>query len=362
MALHLRGVVLPGGVERDLFIVGGRLSFDEPMGDEVTTIADRGFILPGLVDLHAHLEMASPAGEDAPAGERSRASAAAHLDAGVLTVREPGGVERSSTGIGPALGLPRVFTAGRFLSTPGGYLPGWAREIGDDELPDAAVSELGHSGAWVKVVGDWMADGRHAPTFGGEALAEAARRVHAAGGRLAMHATHQTAIERAIEAGFDSIEHGLTARREHLTELARRGIALVPTMIAVRTRPDRLRERAEAAGVDEASVDASVHAVLRHSVMVAEALEEGVRVLAGTDAAVGPHGRVREEIAALRAAGMAATDALAAGSWDARHFLGLPGIEEGAPADLAVFSSDPRDDVAALDTPALVVLNGRLVA
>lgn len=125
VALYLRGIVLPDGVERDLFIIGGRLSFAEPMG-EVETVAERGFILPGLVDLHAHLEMASPAGDDAPATERSRASAAAHLDAGVLAVREPGGVERSSTGIGPARGLPRVFTAGRFLSTPGGYLPGWA--------------------------------------------------------------------------------------------------------------------------------------------------------------------------------------------------------------------------------------------
>ena len=176
-----------------------------------------------------------------------------------------------------------------------------------------------------------------------------------------MHAAHPTAIERAIEAGFDSVEHGLAARREHLVELARRGIALVPTMIAVRGRPERVRERAEAAGVDEASVDASVRAVMRHPAMVAEALEEGVRVLAGTDAAVGPHGRVREEIAALRAAGMAAEDALAAGSWEARRFLGLPGIEEGAPADLAVFAADPRDDLAALEAPAVVVLDGRLV-
>ena len=57
------------------------------------------------------------------------ARAAAHLDVGVLLVREPGGPDHSSTGIGPAQGLPRVQTAGRFLAPPDMYFPGLAREV-----------------------------------------------------------------------------------------------------------------------------------------------------------------------------------------------------------------------------------------
>jgi imidazolonepropionase-like amidohydrolase len=53
--------------------------------------------------------------------------------------------------------------------------------------------------------------------------------------------------------------------------------------------------------------------------------------------------------------------ALAAGSWDARTYLGLPGIEIGAPADLVIFPDDPRGDLAVLDHPSLILLGGELV-
>ena len=52
---------------------------------------------------------------------------------------------------------------------------------------------------------------------------------------------------------------------------------------------------------------------------------------------------------------------LGAGSWTARAFLGLPGIQEGAPADLVAFRENPREDLSALADPALVILDGRLV-
>jgi imidazolonepropionase-like amidohydrolase len=71
---------------------------------------------------------------------------------------------------------------------------------------------------------------------------------------------------------------------------------------------------------------------------------------------------VRGEIALLRAAGLSAEAALAAGSWAARRFLGLPVLEEGAPADLVAFANDPRQDPDALARPALRLLDGRILA
>jgi imidazolonepropionase-like amidohydrolase len=53
--------------------------------------------------------------------------------------------------------------------------------------------------------------------------------------------------------------------------------------------------------------------------------------------------------------------ALSATTWGAREWLGQPGLEEGAAADLVVYEQDPRADVRVLAAPLQVVLNGRVV-
>ena len=200
-ALHVRGRVLPGADVRDVFIVDGKFTF-APQAD-ARTLLDGGYLLPGLVDAHAHLQLASPS-PNAPPRKAAEASARAHLNAGVLVVREPGSPDRSSHGIGPAQGLPRVQTAGHFLAPFGGYFPGLPREIAVEELPAAAAEEARASGAWAKAIGDFPdEDGRFAANFPLNVLAEAVKSVHALGARFAMHCVGGEAIERAIEAGVE---------------------------------------------------------------------------------------------------------------------------------------------------------------
>jgi imidazolonepropionase-like amidohydrolase len=92
---------------------------------------------------------------------------------------------------------------------------------------------------------------------------------------------------------------------------------------------------------------------------VRAAYEAGIPIYAGTDAgSMVRDGRIADEIIALHQAGIPATEALAAGSWAARHWLGLPGIEDRAPADLAVYARDPRRDLTTLKEPALLILRG----
>src|SRR3954462_14781160 len=153
LTMHVRAIFLPDEVERDVFIVDGRFTFDEQ--DDAETVVSSGFVLPGLVDAHAHLALASPAGDEASEDERVSASARQHLEAGVLLIREPGSPGRASAGLGPADGLPRVLTAGRFLAPPRRYFPGLGRETTDDQLPDAAEEEARLSRAWVKMIGDF---------------------------------------------------------------------------------------------------------------------------------------------------------------------------------------------------------------
>jgi imidazolonepropionase-like amidohydrolase len=87
-----------------------------------------------------------------------------------------------------------------------------------------------------------------------------------------------------------------------------------------------------------------------------------VPIYVGTDAGGQlPHGLVVDEMLALRAAGLSNADVLAAGSWNARQWLGLPGLSEGAPADFVVYDDDPRTDLNVLRSPRHIVVRGTVV-
>jgi imidazolonepropionase-like amidohydrolase len=70
---------------------------------------------------------------------------------------------------------------------------------------------------------------------------------------------------------------------------------------------------------------------------------------------------VRDEVRALIGAGIPQADVIAQASWRAREWLGLPGLEEGAPADLIVYATDPRCDLSALYSPQRTVLRGAVL-
>lgn len=354
--MHLRGAVLPDGAVRDIFVLDGRITFT-PVAD-ARTVFDGGYLVPGLVDAHAHLSLFSPAGDGAAPEQRVRASARAQLDAGVLAVREPGSPDYASQQIGPGIGLPFTVTGGHLLAAPGRYFPGLGREVAPDDLPTAAGEEIAASGAWCKVIADFLAPGGViTPTFPADALAEAARVVHAAGGKITAHATCPDAIDAVLAAGFDAIEHGTLMRPDQVDALVASGAALIPTLMI----GDGILNAMRQFGADDAAVDGMRRDLLAQRDTVRAAAERGVRVLAGTDAGMGPHGQVATEIGMLLRAGLQPGAALGAGSWDARAYLGLPGVEEGAPADLVGYRDDPRQDVEELRRPALIVLNGQRI-
>jgi imidazolonepropionase-like amidohydrolase len=350
---HLRGHVLPEGGIRDVWVVDGRVTFEQVDGAE--TLVDGGWLLPGLVDAHAHLALASPGGADAPAEERVAASARAQLSAGVLLVREPGGPDRTSTGVGPDSGLPRTQTAGRFLAAPGGYFPGLAREVSPQELSAAVTEEAAAGTGWVKLVGDFPDDsGRMTPLWDEATIASAVAAAHAGGARLTIHAVSPGAVVTAVRAGVDGIEHGTGMPRDLLPELVEHGVAWTPTLLI----SDPVRDWA-IQDMADAHRDEVLGWVDGLPATVAAAARAGVTLLAGTDAGLVPHGMIAAEVTLLVAAGVPPDTAVAAASWGARQYLRMPGIEEGAPADLLALADDPRRDRSALGRHLAVVLDGR---
>ena len=357
MSYRISGRLLPDGSGRDVYVVDGRFTFGPVEGSQ--TLLEDACLLPGLVDVHAHLALASPAPDGASPRERVEASGRAHLAAGVLALREPGSLDYSSAGLGPDDGLPRVVTAGRFLAPAGKYFPGLAREVEDDQLPDAAEEELRASGgAWAKVIGDTpLGADRLTRTYSDEALAEAARRVHAAGGRIAIHCALPEVIQGAIDAGFDSLEHASLLQADQLAGAAASGLAWVPTM----TIEAGVRAMVREFGFSASGVRQIDDGLSRQPEVLREAAALGVTILAGTDAGLGPHGMIQGEVQLLLGAGLSPHVALGAASWNARSWLGLPGIEEGVPADLVAYRDNPLDDVAVLSAPTLVFLDGQLL-
>jgi imidazolonepropionase-like amidohydrolase len=139
-----------------------------------------------------------------------------------------------------------------------------------------------------------------------------------------------------------------------LPRMAEQGTALTPTLGVLLSHLDDVRGRP-----DGPRKEWYLRGATAHPALVAAAAEAGVTILAGTDSR--PHGRVADEIRSLAAADLTPHQALAAGSWAARAYLGLGALTPAAPADAVIYDADPRTDLTVLDRPRAVILRGRLV-
>jgi imidazolonepropionase-like amidohydrolase len=356
-SLHLSGVVLPEGEHRDVWIRDGRFTFEAVHGAE--TVSRGGWLLPGLVDAHCHVGIGSRGGalEDRDA---VRKQALDERAAGVLALRDCGSpVDTRFLDDEPD--LPRIIRAGRHIAAPRRYIPGLAVEVAPEDLVAEVRVQARRGDGWVKLVGDWIdrGVGDLAPEWPAEALEAAIAAAHDEGARVTAHTFGADALPGLISAGIDCIEHGSGLTEDLIGEMAARGTAVVPTLVNVANFPG-FAAAGEAKFPAYASTMRRLYAT--SGAVVRAAFEAGVPVFAGTDAGGGiEHGVIADEVRALNNAGLPAEAALAAASWGARDWLGLPCIEEGAPADLVVYDADPRADLDTLQRPQLMVLRGRIV-
>jgi imidazolonepropionase-like amidohydrolase len=351
---RLRGVALPSGASVQLWVdASGRLT-DQPItGAE--TLVDGGWILPGLVDAHCHIGL-GPAGPVSL--DEADAQARIERDAGALLLRDCAS-PLDTTPLQARSDLPEIIRAGRHVARPKRYIVGLATELDDPALlPDVVAEQAAIGDGWVKLVGDWIdrGVGDLAPLWPDDVLVDAIAAAHAAGARVTAHVFGTDALPGLIGAGIDCIEHGTGLTDDLIAEMARRGTALVPTLINVETFPG-IADGATRYPAYAAHMRA-LHAGARH--VVRTAIEAGVAVFAGTDAGGSiAHGRIVDEVAALHDVGH--PDAVGAASWAAREWLGRPSLRVGQPADLVVYRYDPRADPSVLREPALVMLRGRPV-
>ncbi|WP_228982818.1 amidohydrolase family protein [Streptomyces sp. DH12] len=358
LVLHVRGRVLAGpqDVRDELWVVDGRVTYDRPAGArDVRTVT--GWALPGLVDAHCHVGLDAHGPVDAATSEQQ---ALADRDAGTLLIRDAGSAA-DTRWIDDRPDLPKIIRAGRHIARTKRYLRNYAHEIEPADLVAYVAREARRGDGWVKLVGDWIdRDAGDLTACWPRAEVEAAiAEAHRLGARVTAHCFAEESLRDLVEAGIDCVEHATGLTEETIPLFAERGVAIVPTLVNIATFP-RLAAGGEAKFPRWADHMRRLHE--RRYDTVRAAYDAGIPVFVGTDAGGSlAHGLVAAEVAELVTAGIPPLEALSATTWGARAWLGRPGLEEGAPADLVVYDEDPRADVRALAAPRRIVLDGRVV-
>ncbi|HSP59563.1 MAG TPA: amidohydrolase family protein [Ornithinimicrobium sp.] len=354
--LHVKGQVLvgPDEVLDEVWVVDGTISLRPPGGGDVETV--HGYALPGLVDAHCHVGLeAHGAVDDARAEEH----ALAERDAGALLLRDAGS-PADTRWVQEREDLPRLIRAGRHIARTRRYLKNFAWEIEPEDLVEYVRQEARNGDGWVKLVGDWIdrETGDLGTCWPVDVLTDAITAAHEEGARVTAHCFGEQSLVDFAAAGTDCIEHATGLVDDTIEAFAAQQIAIVPTLVNI----DNFPMFAEAGrGKFPTYADHMMDLYARRYETVARAREAGVPVYVGTDAGGQlPHGLVAQEVEALTRAGFSALEALGAATWDARRWLGRPGLAEGESADLVVYQDDPRADVRALARPHRVVLRGRV--
>jgi imidazolonepropionase-like amidohydrolase len=360
--LHLRGPVLLGPEQEipEAWVVDGRIRHQRPDLPASTEIQELdGHVVPGLADLHCHLGIADGGGGTTL--ETARQQALTDRDTGVLLIRDAGSIIDTSP-LQRQSDLPRLIRCGRHLARTRRYLRGYADEVEPEELPAAVTREAGRGDGWVKLVGDWIDRGAGdlAPCWEAEDFHAAARAAHHAGARITTHTFDESTVPLALEAGFDCLEHATGLTDETIARTAEAGVPVVSTLVNVGEFESYARQ-GEKKFPDYAAHMRRLRAT-RYD-RTRDAHDAGIRLLVGTDAGgVLGHGIIHDELDEFSRAGLDAPTILDAATWAPRRFLGVPGLEDGAPADLLVVPRDPRADHRALRERSHVVLGGRIVA
>ncbi len=358
VTLHVKGRILagPGDVRDELWVVGGKISYDRPRHTrDLRTLT--GWVLPGLVDAHCHVGLDTHGPVPAEMAEKQ---ALTDRDVGALLLRDAGSPS-DTRWIDDRPDLPKIIRAGRHIARTRRYIRNYAHEIEPPELVAYVAQEARRGDGWVKLVGDWIdrAEGDLTACWPRDAARAAIAEAHRLGARVTAHCFAEESLRDLVEAGIDCIEHATGLTDDTIPLFAERGVAIVPTLVNIATFPDL------AAAAGKKFPRWSDHMRRLHErryTTVRAAYDAGIPIFTGTDAGGSlAHGLVAGEVAELVRAGLPPLAALAAATWDARAWLGRPGLDEGAPADLVVYDADPRTDVRVLVDPRRIVLNGRVV-
>jgi len=342
---------------------------------EGATLVDLGglTLLPGLIDAHSHLSLDVLAGNEAeqvraPETElvlRAARHAARDLESGVTSMRvlsEPHFIDVTYRKFFNQGELPAPFVqiATSAIAASNGHGVTSVRADGADEVRKTTRVNLKAGADWIKlyVTGGVATPGTDPRTsfYTREEIRAAVEEADRAGRPVAAHAYGGPGVDDAIEAGVESIEHGLYLTDAQFEAMAAKGIFLGATLGVFLHQPGPAEDPRWSPEIREKFLEARRAAVLSLS----RARRAGVRVVFGTDAA---HGALAEEAVHASKAGMSAREILKALTQDAAELMRLGGeigtLAAGKRADLVAVEGNPLEDVEAFSRVRFVMKAGR---
>jgi imidazolonepropionase-like amidohydrolase len=345
-----------------------------------------------LIDAHTHLFLQ---GEDPAEGgydvqllnypsayraARATVSARRALEQGFTTIRD---VETEGAGYGD-IGIkravnegiipgPRIFAVTRAISTTGGYpLEGYNPEItlpkgsqlvdGPIEARKAAREQLDNGADWIKVYmthRSWLdskGNLQSQPTLTLEEIKAIVDETHGWGKKVACHAYNGVGLQRALDGGCDSIEHGLELTDANIAQMLKQGTWLCPTMSVYYSHWEN--ENTPAGKRDRKRAEV-------HGTSLNKAYKAGVKIAFGTD--VGGFSwtePIAQEFPYMVKFGMSPMDSIKAATSRAAELLEMENqlgvIAPGALADVVAVNGDPLRDVNVLKDVRFVMKDGKV--
>ncbi|MEN8788519.1 MAG: amidohydrolase family protein [Flavobacteriaceae bacterium] len=369
------------GVENG-FIVGSEQ-------DMIIDLRDKT-VLPGLIDMHVHIEgQSSPdrylkrfTDNEADVALQSTVYAKRTLMAGFTTVRDLGGsgvniALRKAINKGVVEG-PRIFTSGKSIATTGGHgdpTNGYKMENMGDPGPEdgvinspedgrKAVRQRYKEGADVikiTATGGVLSVAKNGsnPQFTIEEIKAITETANDYGMLTAAHAHGDLGMQRAIKGGIKTIEHGSYMSEETMELMKQYNVYMVPTITAGK----KVVEKANIPGYfPEVVAKKAIEVGAQIHQTFAKAYKKGVPIGFGTDAGVFPHGQNALEFQYMVEAGMPAAEAIKAATVTNAELLGmgdsLGQLEKGFIADIIAVDNDPTKEVKTLQNVVFVMKEG----
>ncbi|QYJ81657.1 metal-dependent hydrolase family protein [Shewanella aegiceratis] len=385
--------------EQTLVITDGKISQVAPGYLSVETVAPgakyvdlkQGFVMPGLMDMHVHLQgELGPKNDsqrlrmsDADVAMQSAYFANKTLMAGFTTVRDLGAKPEQMYALRDAIAKgwidgPRIIASGGVSVTGGhGDVDGMSPDLldkfttkticdGPYDCRRATRRAIKFGADVIKITstGGVLSDTDTGTgqQMNDDEIKEIVATAHALGRKVASHAHATEGINAALRAGVDSIEHGSYADKESIKLLKKNGAFLVPTLLAGDTVVHMAKES------DFMSPAIKQKAVRVGADMTANftrAYKAGVKIAYGTDSGVSAHGTNAREAVLMNQAGMSNKDVLISATINGAELVdmsdSLGTLSVGKQADIIATQGNPLEDISALLDVGFVMKGGKVV-
>jgi len=380
-------------VIEDERIIEVRNGYAKPGGfdGEVTVIDLKDqFVLPGLMDMHVHLQFELGPENDSEnlkmsmqqVEMRSVMFAMRTLLAGFTTVRDTGSSPQEMYALRDGINNgwvdgPRIIAAGGVGITGGhadisGVSPELMKMFTSENICDgpydcrrATRNVIKYGADWIKITSTGGVLTDRATGTGQQMemdeLKEVVRAAQRMGRKVAAHAHQEDGIVAALEAGVASIEHGSYVGDEAIRLFNETGAYLVPTLLAGETVMD-MAENSDF--MSQVIKDKAIATAIALKGNFYKAYAGGVKIAYGTDSGVSKHGSNAEEAVLMVDAGMPEMEVIKAATVNAADLLGMSSsvgsIEAGKYADIIAVQNSPLTDISQLLDVGFVMKGGKI--